>query len=320
MNSQKITLSSIITFELSGSRLDQALAKLFPDYSRSQLQNWIRAGHVFVDDKPQTTIRSKVLAGQAISIMATLQPTERWVAQDIPLEVCYEDNALIVINKPAGLVVHPGAGVPDHTLINALLHYDANLATIPRAGIIHRLDKETSGLLVIARTLPAHHTLVKQMKQRAIEREYEAIVKGVLISGATINAPIGRHPVQRTRMTVIASGREAITHYRIIKRYRAHTHIRIRLETGRTHQIRVHMNHIHHPLVGDPSYGQQIGIPNQVSAPLKKSLQQFKRQALHAATLRLQHPTTQRMLEWHAPLPADMDNLIKKLQADITIC
>lgn len=316
MDQQKIVLKSFVPTDLVGARLDQTLAKLFPDYSRSQLQHWIRAGNVTVDGKQKMQIREKVRANQVIEIVAQLEPTERWIPQSIPLDVLYEDEALLVVNKPAGLVVHPGAGVPDKTLVNALLHYDPNLAVIPRAGIIHRLDKDTSGLLVIARTLTAHHALIKAMKARQITREYEAIVKGVLISGKTIDAPIGRHPIHRTRMAVMESGRQAVTHFRVIKRYRAHTHVRVQLETGRTHQIRVHMMHIHHPLVGDPVYGSHIGIPAYLSESLKATLKAFHRQALHAVTLQLSHPSSHRRMEWQAPLPKDMANLIKSLEED----
>lgn len=316
MNPQKISLKGIVPTELAGVRLDQALAKLFPDYSRSQLQNWIQAGHVRVDGTQKMLTRKKVQVDQLIEITAYLAPSERWIAQALPLNILYKDEALLIINKPAGLVVHPGAGILNHTLINALLHYDPQLAILPRAGIIHRLDKNTSGLLVIARNLISHHALTKAMKTRKISREYEAIVKGIPISGRTISAPIGRHSIHRTRMAVLDNGEEAITHFRILQRYRAHTHIRIRLETGRTHQIRVHMAHIHHPLVGDPVYGSHIGVPAFLSNSLKATLKAFHRQALHATTLQLSHPLTQQTMEWHAPLPKDMLDLLKSLAQD----
>lgn len=317
MNPKKIVLKNTIPIKLNGVRLDQALAKLFPDYSRSQLQNWIRAGCVTSNNQKKMLAREKVHTNQIIEIITQIESTERWIPQPIPLNVIYEDEAILVINKPAGLVVHPGAGVFNQTLVNALLHYDPYLAIIPRAGIIHRLDKDTCGLLIIARTLLSHHNLSKAMKKREITREYEAIVKGILISGRTIEAPIGRHPVHRTRMAIILSGgRPAKTHFRIIHRYRAHTHIRLRLETGRTHQIRVHMAHIHHPLVGDPIYGTHIGIPNHISDMLKAELSTFHRQMLHASTLRLSHPITQQLMEWHTPLPKDMIQLIQYLNED----
>ncbi|AZV75957.1 23S rRNA pseudouridine(1911/1915/1917) synthase RluD [Coxiella burnetii] len=316
MCASRIELKKIIPPELAGARLDQVLAKLFPDYSRSQLQNWIRGGHVKVDGIQKTKAREKVRENQFIEIEAQLEPNERWVPQPIPLDVIYEDETLLVINKPVGLIVHPGAGVRDQTLINALLHYDPSLSVVPRAGIIHRLDKDTSGLLLIARTLASHHALIKAMKARQIVREYEAIVKGVLISGRTIEAPVGRHPIHRTRMAVVEFGRPAITHFRIIKRYRAHTHIRVQLETGRTHQIRVHMAHIHHPLAGDPVYGSHVGIPVHLSDPLQTALKTLKRQALHAATLQFSHPFDQRPMACHAPLPADMAHLLECLEDD----
>ena len=319
MSPQKIVLKNTIPAELNGARLDQALAKLFPDYSRSQLQNWIRAGHVTLNNQQKILVREKVQTNQLIEIIVQLEPAERWVPQSIPLNVVYEDEAILVINKPAGLVVHPGAGVPNQTLVNALLHYDPHLAMIPRAGIIHRLDKDTCGLLIIARTLLAYHNLSKAMKTQEITREYEAIVKGILISGRTIEAPIGRHPVHRIRMAIISSeagGRPAKTHFRTIHRYRAHTHIHLHLETGRTHQIRVHMAHIHHPIVGDPVYGTHIGIPNHLSATLKAALSTSHRQMLHASTLCFIHPITHQPMKWHAPLPKDMVHLIQCLSED----
>ena len=316
MNSKRISLKNIIPTELAGVRLDQALAKLFPNYSRSQLQNWIRTGHIRVDGAKKILTREKTRVDQLIEITVDLESNERWVAQSLPLNILYEDEALFVINKPPGLAIHPGAGIPDRTLINALLHHDPQLAILPRSGIIHRLDKDTSGLLVVARNLTSYYTLTNSMKARKITREYEAFVKGVLISGRTINTPIGRHPIHRTRMAIVNNGREAITHFRVLQRYRAHTHIRIRLETGRTHQIRLHMAHIHHPLVGDPVYGNHIGIPTFLSDSLKATLKVLHRQALHAITLQLSHPLTQRIMEWHAPLPKDMLDLLRSLTED----
>lgn len=311
-----IKLHGTIPQESTGERLDQALAKLFPQYSRSQLQQWIRRGYVTVDQQKIDQVRIKVRTHQVIDIEAPLTPRENWSAQPIPLNIVYEDAALLIINKPTGLIVHPGAGAPDNTLVNALLHYAPEQSALPRAGIIHRLDKDTSGLLVIARTLAAHHALTNQMKARQIEREYEAIVKGVLIAGGTIEANIGRHPTHRTRMAVVEDGREAITHYRVIEKFHAHTHLRIQLETGRTHQIRVHLAHIHHPVVGDPTYGAHIGIPAKLSEKLKIALRNFNHQALHAVTLRLHHPVDGQWLEWHAPLPEDFAQLLILLRED----
>ena len=311
-----IQLQTTIPDSLHGCRLDQALATLFPQYSRSQHQNWIKNGQVTVDGQEYRP-KDKVRAGQRIEIAATLVPEERWKAQNIPLNILYEDDDILVIDKPAGLVVHPGAGNPDKTLINALLHYDSKLNTLPRAGIIHRLDKDTSGLLIIARSLEAHHTLVKAMQNREIKREYEAIVQGVMVSGGSIEAPIGRHPKQRTHMAVVESGKPAVTHYRVLKRFRAHTHIRIRLETGRTHQIRVHFQHINYPLAGDKTYVKRLKIPSGVSDDLKKTLANFHRQALHATQLELSHPITGKVLTWQSTLPEDMTTLIAALRADM---
>ncbi|MBW5802583.1 23S rRNA pseudouridine(1911/1915/1917) synthase RluD [Coxiella endosymbiont of Ornithodoros amblus] len=316
MCASRIKLKKPIPPELAGARLDQVLVKLFPDYSRSQLQNWIRGGHVKVDGIQKMKAREKVKGNQLIEVEAHLEPNEHWVPQPIPLDVIYEDEALLVINKPIGLIVHPCANVRDQTLINALLHYDPSLSMVPRAGIIHRLDKDTSGLLLIARTLASHHALIKAMKARQIVREYVAIIKGVLISGRTIEAPVGRHPIHRARMAVVESGRPAITHFRIIKRYRAHTYIRVQLETGRTHQIRVHMAHIHHPLASDPVYGNQIGIPVYLSDLLQTALKTLKGQALHAATLQFSHPADQRPMTCHAPLPPDIAHLLECLEDD----
>jgi 23S rRNA pseudouridine1911/1915/1917 synthase len=244
--------------ELAGLRLDQALAKLFPDYSRSRLQRWIKDGHVLVNGavcRPKDT----VFEADIIALTVVEEPEIEWRPQAIPLDLVYEDEAVLVINKPAGLVVHPGAGNVDGTLSNALLYYDPEIAKVPRAGVVHRLDKDTSGLLVVARTLTAQKHLVEQLQDRAFEREYEALTVGVMTAGGTVDAPIGRHPSNRLRMAVVPGGKEAITHYRVVERFRAHTHVRVKLETGRTHQIRVHMAHIHYPLVGDPVHGPTPG-------------------------------------------------------------
>lgn len=310
------TLSLNIPLSQAGQRLDQALASLIPDYSRSQLQTWIREGFVTINDVVITKPNVKVNADQHVKIITVLKSRENWEAEPIPLNIVYEDEDLIVINKPAGLVVHPGAGNAEHTLVNALLHYDPELNKIPRAGIIHRLDKETSGLLVIARSLTAHHQLTQLLKNHAIKREYEAIVQGVMISGGTIHTAIGRHPQDRKKMAVVKNGRESVTHYRVIDRFRSHTHIRVQLETGRTHQIRVHMAHIRHALVGDPVYKRNISIPGSLSDPLKQCLREFKRQALHAIELQLPHPKTGKMMSWKAPLPEDMKLLLNLLKQD----
>ncbi|AUJ58693.1 23S rRNA pseudouridine(1911/1915/1917) synthase RluD [Coxiella endosymbiont of Amblyomma americanum] len=312
MHFQKKYFKNIVPETLARIRLDKALAQLFPNFSRSQLQNYIRSGYVCVNGIKKIRTREIVKPNQFIE-MTINQPinlNKQWIAQALPLNILYEDEALLIVNKPAGLTMHPGAGIPDCTLINALLHHNPKLAILPRAGIIHRLDKDTSGLLVVACSLISYHTLITAMKKRKITREYEAIVQGILISGQTINAPIGRHSVHRTRMTVVSNergGREAITHFYIIRHYKKHTHLRIRLETGRTHQIRVHMAHIRHPLVGDPVYNSSRGKGDTLPCT------GFRRQALHAATIKLSHPLTQKTMEWHSALPKDILNLLKFL-------
>jgi len=300
---------------LDNKRLDQAVAEIFPEYSRGRLQIWIKAGQITVDGK-MLRPRDKIHTGQHIEINPIVEPVETWQAQPIPLNIIYEDKDIIVINKPAGLVVHPAAGRPHSTMLNALLHHASELANLPRAGIIHRLDKDTSGLLVVAKNLKAHTKLVAELQERNITREYEAIVNGVMTAGGTINAPIGRHPRNRKRMAVITSGKSAITHYRVIKRFRAHTHIKVILETGRTHQIRVHMAYIHYPIVGDQIYGGRQKVPTGINEELKQHLQNFKRQALHAKRLGLTHPVTGKQIEWQVPLPKDMQQLLKMLKED----
>ncbi|MFP5506621.1 MAG: 23S rRNA pseudouridine(1911/1915/1917) synthase RluD, partial [Gammaproteobacteria bacterium] len=303
--SRLVELAARIPEAAAGQRLDQVLAELFPDYSRSRLQQWIRAGAVRVDGMLRKG-KDRVLGGERVVIAAELEEDTGVLAQDIALDLVYEDNDLLVIDKPAGLVVHPAAGNPDGTLQNALLHYDPALATVPRAGIVHRLDKDTSGLLVVARNLTAHQSLVAQLQARSVRREYLAVVWGLLIAGGTVDAPIGRHHADRKRMAVTSFGKPAITHYRIEARFRAHTLVRVNLETGRTHQIRVHMAHIRHPLLGDPVYGGRPRVPAGMSAAARAAVQGFKRQALHATRLSLRHPVSGEVMEWHSPLPADM--------------
>jgi 23S rRNA pseudouridine1911/1915/1917 synthase len=311
----RIHLSVCIPEHLEGQRLDRALAELVPDYSRSRLQQWIRDGQVTVDDRVPG-VRERVRCGDTVRIDAGIAVESAHAAQAIGLELIYEDAHLLVINKPPGLVVHPAAGNPDGTLLNALLHHDPGLASLPRAGIVHRLDKDTSGVMVVARTLIAHTRLVAAMQERRIRREYLAVVNGVLTAGGRIEAPIGRHPVDRKRMAVAAGGRVAITHYRVIERYRAHTLLRVRLETGRTHQIRVHMAHLHSPVAGDPVYGGRPRLPRGAGEELKNVLRDFRRQALHAQCLELLHPASGEPMSWEAPMPADMKLLIELLQAD----
>ncbi len=309
-------LSAVIPAELFGQRLDQALAQLFPDYSRARLQQWIKEGLVTVDGEKRKP-KEKVMGGEMVEVIATTEEEVSWVAQEIPLDIIYEDQDIIIINKPAGMVVHPAAGNPDGTLVNALLNYAPELVEVPRAGIIHRLDKETSGLLAVARNLKAQKHLVEILQERTMKRQYQAVAWGVMTGGGKVDAPINRHPVDRKRMTVRDDGKHAVTHYRVIERFRAHTHIRVDLETGRTHQIRVHMAHIHYPLVGDPVYGQRrLRIPPESSEVMQNTLRSFRRQALHAARLGLTHPTTGEEMEWEAELPEDMQNLIQVLRDD----
>ena len=308
-------LSVRVPAEMGGQRLDRILADLFAEFSRARLQQWIKCGHVTVNGQACRP-RDKLAGGEIIVIQAIPGEEVIWQAEDIPLDVLYEDGELIVINKPAGIVVHPAAGNRQGTLVNALLHHAPELSNIPRAGIVHRLDKETSGLLVVARTLRAHHALVDQLQARTVKREYEAVVSGVLTAGGTVDAPIGRHPVHRKRMAVVAGGKPAVTHYRVVERFRAHTHVRVVLDTGRTHQIRVHMAHIHYPLVGDPQYGGRLKSPAGATAELQETLRSFRRQALHAAALGLIHPLTGRTMHWQAPLPEDMERLLRVLRLD----
>ena len=316
MTTSTIELTIKIPDANAGQRLDQALASLLPDYSRSRLKGWIESGEIKVDGSARRA-RDRVQGGEAVVVRATVAADTEATPQPMPLDLRYEDEHLLVIDKPAGLVVHPGAGNPDRTLQNALLALDAGLATLPRAGIVHRLDKDTSGLLVVARSLPAHAGLVRMLEAREIHRGYEALVRGVMTAGGTIDAPIDRHPVDRVRMAVRHGGREAVTHYRVIRRYRAHTHVRVELETGRTHQIRVHMAHAGYPLVGDRVYGGRLAFPKGASEELRQALRNFSRQALHAARLKFDHPVTGRPLEFASALPADMGALLDELARDV---
>jgi 23S rRNA pseudouridine1911/1915/1917 synthase len=301
--------------EAAGLRFDQALARALPQYSRARLRGWIEAGAVQVDGRPLRG-KDRVLGGEQVQIRAQLPADTRVAPEEMPLTVVFEDRALLVIDKPAGLVVHPGAGNAAHTLQNALLALDPRLALVPRAGLVHRLDKETSGLLLVARTAEAHTALVAALAARAIAREYLAVCTGVMTAGGTIDQPIGRHRTQRTRMAVRGDGRSAVTHYRVVRRFRSHTLTRVTLETGRTHQIRVHLAHIGFPIVGDPVYGGRGRTPKGCSPALASELRAFSRQALHAARLKLPHPLTGRELEFEAPPPADLQRLLAALETD----
>ena len=307
------TKKRILPDEFPPTRLDQALADEFPELSRTQLQGYIKSGLVFVNGDKVLKQRLHVQAGDTIEFTPTEQANERWLPQDIPIDIVYEDDELLIVNKASPMVVHPGAGVYDNTLVNALLHYCKPLEFLPRAGLIHRLDKETTGLLVVAKTRPSFAALTKAMQAREVKRHYQAVVQGPIISGGSIDASLGRHPKARTKISVLQhGGRAALTHYRILTRYRYHTHLRLQLETGRTHQIRVHLQHIRHPIVGDPVYSR-LKVPKDGTDELRDVLQNFKRQALHACELGLTHPTSGEEMHWTAPLPADFSELVLAL-------
>ncbi len=298
----------------AGQRLDQALAVLFPEFSRSRLQQWLKAGQLTVDGASPKP-RDRVRGGEQVRLAAELESETRVVAEPIALNVVYEDDSLLVIDKPAGLVVHPGAGNPDGTLQNALLHHAPMLDAIPRCGIVHRIDKQTSGLLVVAKTLQAHHALVQQLQDKTVGREYDALVNGTFTAGGTVRARLDRHPKDRKRMAVVDhGGREAVTHYRVAERFSAHTLLRVHLETGRTHQIRVHMAWIRHALVGDPVYGGRPHLPKGADDAVRAALAGLRRQALHAARLQLQHPATGETMAWDSSRPDDLDAVLQVLR------
>ncbi len=306
-------LSARIPPEYAGKRLDQTLAALFPEFSRSQIQQWIRAGDVSLDAaRPRQ--RDKLTGGEMVEIRVSLAPALVWKAQAIPLQIIYQDAELLVIDKPAGMVVHPAVGNYEGTLLNGLLDYAPELKNLARAGIVHRLDKDTSGLLVVARTERTRLSLIKQLRARSLEREYLAIVNGVMVAGGTVEAPIARHHRERTRMAVSARGKPAISHYRVMAKYRAHTLLQVKLESGRTHQIRVHMAHLRYPILGDPVYGGRLLMPSASGEKLIQALRGFKRQALHAVKLGLIHPLSGKKMQWTCPPPMDMQELIKVLE------
>lgn len=312
-DAKKFLQTLTVPFISAPARLDQLLAKLLPEYSRTQIHKWIEAGFITVNGS-LTKAKTKVKTGDVIVLDVTLSKPPDWAAQPIPLDIVFEDDSLIIVNKPAGLVVHPGAGNADQTLLNALVHHAPALKNLPRAGIVHRLDKDTSGLLVIAKTPLALKNILHQLKHRTLVREYQAIVYGRIISGGTISAPMARHPLQRKRMAVVETGKSAVTHYRVMEKYQAYTRLRVKLETGRTHQIRVHMAHIHHPIVGDPTYGGRLKLAKDMSEDCIKALRGFKRQALHAFGLGLNHPVSGEWLTFEIPLPADMKALSEVLR------
>ena len=314
MNS-RISRKEEVTETLAGLRLDQAAAKLFPDFSRSRLQFWIKNGSLTVNSR-NLKQRERLRAGDIIEISAELTAAEDLVAEAMELDIRYEDDHVLIVNKPDNLVVHPAAGHHGGTLLNGLLHEYPELAQLPRAGIIHRLDKDTTGLMLVARTLQAHTELVRQLQERRIERGYQAVVQGVLTSGGTVDQPLGRHPVHRTRMAVVGAGKPARTHYRVLERFRSHTLVRIMLETGRTHQIRVHMAWLGHPVIGDRSYGGRPKLPPACPEELATALGNFQRQALHACRLSLLHPVNGEKLSQEIELPSDMQNLHELLLRD----
>ena len=310
--------STVVPDAASGRRFDAVLAELFPEFSRSRLAEWIKSGDALLDGN---TVRPRdpVRGGETVTLAVMLETQTDAEPEDIPLAVLHEDADVFVLDKPAGLVVHPGAGNHSGTLVNALLFRDPSLAALPRAGIVHRLDKDTSGVMVIARTLQAHAALVAQLSARAVHRQYLAIVVGALVSGGTANAAIDRHPRDRLRMAVRDDGRDAITHYRLRERFRAHTALECRLETGRTHQIRVHMAHLKHPIIGDQLYGGPLKLPKGATEELVAALRAFKRQALHAETLEFLHPLSGEPLRCTAPVPQDMQELLRLLREDSAV-
>lgn len=314
-DAERIVKEAPIPSELAGQRFDQAAAQVFDEYSRSRLKAWIDGGQLTLSGA-QAAAKTRVGGGEVLRLDAEIAAAVALAPEPIELSIVYEDEVLLVVDKPAGLVVHPGAGNPSGTLQNALLAFDARLAAVPRAGIVHRLDKDTTGLLLVARTLEAHQRLVMQLERREIHRRYEAICQGVMTGGGTVDAPIGRHTRDRTRMAIASRGRAAVTHYRVIRRFRAHTHLGLELETGRTHQIRVHLAHIRHPLIGDPTYGGRPRLPKQPQPALVSALRMFKRQALHARALVFAHPLRHETVDVEAELPVDMRAMLETLARD----
>ncbi|GGA33036.1 23S rRNA pseudouridine(1911/1915/1917) synthase RluD [Dyella nitratireducens] len=318
MTGSIIRHEAVVPLSAAGRRFDQALAEMFPDYSRSRLTGWIKAGAVTLDGAPAAP-RHLLKGGEQVRLEAELEVEVSSAPEAIDLDLVHEDDHLLVLNKPAGLVVHPGAGNPAGTLLNALLHHDPKLAELPRAGIVHRLDKDTSGLMVVAKTLATHTALVDMLSRHDVERQYEAIVLGALIAGGTVDAPIGRHHSDRLRQAVRdeEDGKHAVTHYRLRERFRTHSLIQCNLETGRTHQIRVHMAHIGHPLVGDPLYGGSLKLPKRATPELVTALRGFRRQALHAERLSFEHPVTGEALSFESARPEDVNALIMTLRSDL---
>ena len=304
-----INQTAIVPDELGSRRLDQIAAECFPDFSRARLQEWIKQGLLQVDGRTRKP-KEKLIGGEQLALSVEVEDDESWEPENIPLNVVYEDDDIIVINKPAEMVVHPAAGNRTGTLLNALLYHYPDNASVPRAGIVHRLDKDTTGLMVVARNLAAHTDLVYQLQDRSVSREYEAVVRGVMTGGGVVDEPIARHPHNRLKMAVVKGGKPSITHYRLLKRYENFCHIRLKLESGRTHQIRVHMSHLHFPLVGDDLYAGGLKLPKGCPVELEEMLRVFRRQALHARKLGLIHPASDEYMEWEIPLPGDFEQLL----------
>jgi len=306
-------LQIIIPSRMIGLRIDASLAEMLPDYSRSKITAWIKSGDALISGKIFKP-KDKVIGDEIVFLTFNQKQNNDWTAEAIPLNIVYEDEDIIVINKQFGLVTHPGAGNWTGTLANALLYYDSTLSRLDRAGIVHRLDKNTSGLMVIARNEKSQKYLVEQLQSHLVDREYSAIVYGHMIAGGIVDKPIGRDPKDRVKQTVLSSGKDAITHYRAIDRFKNHTHVKAILETGRTHQIRVHLSHVGHSLIGDPMYGGRVRFPKKASEELKEALLSFKRQALHSKKLTLIHPISGESMSWKAPLPDDMLRLLEVLK------
>jgi len=307
------TLNIIIPERMAGNRLDASLSEMLPDFSRSKITAWIKSGDALINQKIFKP-KDKSTGNEIVFLTLNQKQNNDWVAEKIPLNVVFEDEDIIVINKQFGLVTHPGAGNWSGTLANALLYYDSALSTLDRAGIVHRLDKNTSGLMVIARNEKSQKYLVEQLQNHSVYREYSAIVYGHMIAGGSVDEPIGRDPRDRVKQAVLMSGKDAITHYRAVDRFKSHTHVKAILETGRTHQIRVHLSHVGHALIGDPMYGGRVRFPKKASEELKDALLNFKRQALHSKKLTLTHPISGEIMSWKAPLPVDMIELLEVLK------
>jgi 23S rRNA pseudouridine1911/1915/1917 synthase len=307
------TLTIIIPERMTGYRLDVALSEMLPDYSRSKITAWIKSGDALVNNKAFKP-KDKVNGSQMVMLSLNKKQNNEWSAENIALNIVFEDEDIIVINKQFGIVTHPGAGNWTGTLANALLYYDSSLSKLDRAGIVHRLDKNTSGLMVIARNEKSQKYLVEQLQSHLVDREYSAIVYGHMIAGGTVDEPIGRDPKDRVKQAVSMSGKDATTHYRAIDRFKSHTHVKAVLETGRTHQIRVHLSYVGHSLIGDPMYGGRVRFPKKASEELKEALLNFKRQALHSKKLTLTHPISGESMSWKTPLPDDMLELLEVLK------